>query len=555
MLHLGTYDPDAQPPQFDYTRSSRFTRLQLLEYRGGSAPLAGPHPRSPPIEEISLIDEDEVDESASAGDARDALAHALEHSIVYSVTNDKRKTTTDLSYPLLETLAGYSTPHSVSSHQYSNYDAAFTTEEEVNLALQNINNYGPGIACGMRADVFYSHQGSEDEPVVFNIVLGSLGAKGATDKISRLIPEAQFVFLTNYLVRVHSPRLTVKMVVKKLTSYHAFETSQGERLTFAALASDLLPNGIHYFARSRQIQVSQVPRALLQADRLEVPLTSPNAFLIAGADRSFSQAALRLLIAAFVPITKDSPGAATYRWVSAPSGESYICVTTATEHVAAAIDKNSLRFNKRLYYARAYNRSETPIEGTPLFKDDNSFVAPLTFPSIDSAALAKPKEGPDVVARYFAQVKKKYQPQEQSSAESAPLATSPTPAPEGAPATTVEEVEDEVSEVEEELDLREEPATLPMGPPANKPTRKTSDGKRIVDEGNGPIDEAPSTPNKKHRGSEAPSHPTSQRGSKKAIHSFFKGGSNPSSSSKNKQPPPASRTPSRRSSRQANSNQ
>ena len=554
MLHLGTYDPDAQPPQFDYTRSSRFTRLQLLEYRGGSAPQAGPHPRSPPIEEIALIDEDEVDESASAGDARDALAHALEHSIVYSVTNDKRKTMTDLSYPLLETLAGYSTPHAVSSHQYSNFDAAFTTEEEVKLALQNINDYGLGIACGMRADVFYSHQKSEDEPVVFNIVLGSLGAKGATDKLARLIPDAQFVFLTNYLVRVHSPRLSIKLVIKKLTSYHAFETTQGERLTFAALASDILPNGIHYFSRPRQTQFSQVPRALLQADRMEVPLTSPNAFLIAGAERCFSQAALRLLIAAFVPITKESPGAATYRWVSAPSGESYICVTSATEHVTAALNKNSLRFNKRLYYARPYNRSETPIEGTSLFKDNNSFVAPLTFPSIDSAALAKPKEGPDVVARYFAQVREKYQSQDQSPAEPSPSASSPPSAAAGALATTVEEEEDEIAEVEEEQDLSEEPASLQMPPPASRPARKNSDGKRVVDEGNGPLIDAPTTPNKKQRGRGVPKQPTTHRGSK-PLYSFFTGGSNPSPSSAGKpsasQKKTATRTPSRKSSRQA----
>ena len=58
MVHLGAFDPDANPPGFDFSHSTLLTRLQLLEFRGGSAPLVGPHPRSPKVSEVTLSSDD-----------------------------------------------------------------------------------------------------------------------------------------------------------------------------------------------------------------------------------------------------------------------------------------------------------------------------------------------------------------------------------------------------------------------------------------------------------------------------------------------------------------
>ena len=411
MVHLGTYDPDAKPPSFDFTHSTRLTRLQLLEFRGGSAPLVGPHPRSPPITEVTLCSDD-MDESASSGEAREASAYTLAHSLVYSVATDKRKMTTDITYPLTETLAGYSSTASVSSHQYTNYDATFQSSEELESALRSINQYGLGVACGMRAELFYSHQKDAKEPAVFNLILGSGGAKVALDKLPRLLPGAQFVFLTNYVVRVHSPKLHIHAVIKNLARFHDFERKQGERPILAALASDVVKGGVHYFTPPRQQETTPFhPRRSSADNTVEESLTN-DAFLISGAERAFSSLTLRKLVGEFVPLAKDSPGAVSCRWVAAPSGESFICVKTAPQLVAKALAKKTLRTSKRLFHARPYSRREVPIEGCSLFGPGApANAAPLIFPQVPAKEQpASANVGPDVVTRFFEHMRQQAPP-------------------------------------------------------------------------------------------------------------------------------------------------
>ena len=135
------------------------------------------------------------------------------------------------------------------------------------------------------------------------------GAKGALDKLPRLLPGAQFVFLTNYVVRVHSPKLHIHAVSKNLTRLHDFERKQGERTLLAALASDALPNGVHYFTQPRQQAIPNWQPRRPRADAgMEETLTDV-AFLISGAERAFSSSTLRNLVSAFVPIAKTSPAA------------------------------------------------------------------------------------------------------------------------------------------------------------------------------------------------------------------------------------------------------
>ena len=400
MLHLGTFDPDAKPAGFDFTHSTRFTRLQLLEFRGGSAPSVGPHPRSPPIREITLTPED-MDESSSSGEAREAQDYMLAHSLVYSVATDKRKQTTDLTYPIIETLAGFSSPATVSSHQYSNHDATFSSIEEMEAALSGINQYGLGVACGMRAEYFYSRQ--EDEKAkVFNLVLGSGGAKATLGKLSRLLPGAHFVFLTNYVVRVHSPKLHVNAVIKALTRFHAFELSHGERPLLAALASDAVDNGVHYFTPPRQSAPRWQPRRPRTDIVLEVSPTD-SCFLISGAVRAFSTASLHKLVAAFVPVAKDSPGVVSCRWVSAPSGEPFICVAATPQLVSEALSRESVRAGERTFHARRYIRQQVPIEGRALFAAaGQASSAPLVFPQAPPKEAAPgPPQNPDIVSRFF----------------------------------------------------------------------------------------------------------------------------------------------------------
>ena len=235
----------------------------------------------------------------------------------------------------------------------------------------------------MRADLFYSHQKDAKEPTVFNLVLGSGGAKLALDKLPRLLPEAQFVFLTNYVVRVHSPKLHIHAVLKTLSlvRFHDFERKQGERALLTALASDALPNGVHYFTQPRQqVTPNWIPRRA-RADSLAEDSLTDTAFLISGAERAFSTPSLRKLVDAFVPVAKTSPGVASCRWVAAPSGDSFICVKATPQLVAEALSKKAFRSGMRSFHAKPYSREEVPIEGCPLFDaGSHSTAAPLIFP-------------------------------------------------------------------------------------------------------------------------------------------------------------------------------